>query len=100
MNKIIRRRAIPDIIILRPIMQVIVDSRILPRPGRIHISVDRDVNLHLAAATGADVGSEGGEADVRVRDLVGHELGAQFLAGGGEVGVGEDAGGAEAGVGR
>lgn len=88
-DKVIRRGAVAHIVVFGPVVQVVVDRRILPWPGRVHVFVDWHVDLHFSAAAGADVGGEGGEADVWVRYLVWYELGPEFLAGWWEVGVGE-----------
>lgn len=87
MNKVIRRGAVANIVVFGPVVQVVVDGRVLPRPGRVHVFVDGHVDLHFSAAAGADVGGEGWESDVWVRYLVGHELGAKLLPGWWEVGV-------------
>ena len=90
-DKIIRRRPIADVVVLGPLVQVVVDGGVAPRPGRFFVAEDGHVDLDLAAAAGADVGGQGGETDVRVGDLVRDELRAQLGARGRVVGVREDA---------
>lgn len=85
-------------VVIGPVVEVVVDGRIVPGPGRLDIAKDGHVDLDLATATSADARGQGGEALVRIGNLVGDKLGAKGLAGRRIDGRGEDAG-AETGKG-
>lgn len=90
-DEVIGGGAVADIGVLGPLVQVVVNGRVPPRPGGILVPEDWHVHLHFPATPGTDVGRERGKADVGVCDLVRDKLGSQFGARDWVSGVGEDA---------
>lgn len=89
MYEVVRRGAIAHVVIFWPLMQVVVDGWVLPRPRRFLISEYGYIDLYLPTPTRADICSKGREADVRVGDLVRHKLRPELGAGHGVEGFGE-----------
>lgn len=74
MNKVVGRGTISHVVILWPVVHVTVDSRVLPWIRRVGVVVDGNVDLHLAPAAGANIGSESRKTDVRVGNLIRDKL--------------------------
>lgn len=56
MDEVLRSSTIANIVIFRPVVEVIIDSWVFPVIGNIGIFEYRHVDLDLAAATRTDIG--------------------------------------------
>ena len=73
-DEVIWGSTIANIVIFRPVVEFIIDSWVFPVLGNIAVFEYRDVDLDLAAATRTNIGSQGREPNMGVRNLVWDEL--------------------------
>jgi hypothetical protein len=70
--------AVSNVVVFGPLVQIVIDSRVVEWPFGVPVMEYRDIDLHLPSAASSDVGSQSRESDVRVCNLVWEELRSQF----------------------
>jgi len=71
---------IADVVVFGPSVEIVINRWIIEWPCSLLILVYGYVDLDLATSAGANVCGQGRKTDMGVRDLVGQELGPQFVA--------------------